>query len=50
MRKYLIATIIITGVIMAVIASNAQNQNVTFNTYELIEIINNRGGDKLSIK
>ena len=45
MRKYLIATIIITGVIMAVIASNALKHNVAWNSYELFEIINIRGGD-----
>lgn len=45
MRKYLIATIIITGVIMAVIASNTLKHNVALNSYELFEIINIRGGD-----
>ena len=45
MRKFLVATIIITGVIMAVFASNALKHNVSLNSYELFEIINIRGGD-----
>ena len=49
MRKFLVATIIITGiitgVIMAVIASNALKHNFALNSYELFEIINIRGGD-----
>lgn len=45
MRKFLVATIIITGVIMAVIASNVLKHNVALNSYELFEIINVRGGD-----
>lgn len=45
MRKFLVATIIITGVIMAVIASNALKHNFALNSYELFKIINIRGGD-----
>ena len=45
MRTFLVATIIITGVIMAVFASNALKHNVSLNSYELFEIINIRGGD-----
>lgn len=45
MRKFLIATIIITGIITAAIASNALKRNVALNSYELFEIINIRGGD-----
>mgnify|MGYP001105863293 CR=1 FL=1 len=45
MRNFLVATIIITGVIMALFASNALKHNVALNSYELFEIINVRGGD-----